>query len=235
LKENEFRSFLKQKKKSDATINSYINRVKTFEDYLTTKNKGLDEVTREDIEDFAFVWGKEQGLNTYQYLWGVQYYYWYTDDLTLHKTANEIKELVQLEKYNLRDFQNVNKEYVKMLASIGLRTASQILEKGKNPIRRAELAKQSRVPLDYIIELVKLSNLARIGGLKKKRARLFFDAGLDTLDKIASWDANELMEMLSEFVSRTGFQGSPSNLSETKHTVSMAKFLRRIVEYRVVF
>ncbi|MFX0205430.1 MAG: DUF4332 domain-containing protein [Candidatus Hodarchaeota archaeon] len=231
MNENEFRSFLKQKKKSDATINSYVNRVKTFEEYLATKTKGLDEVTREDIEDFAYVWGKEKGLNAYQYLWGIQYYYWYTDDMTLHKTANEIKEWVQLEKYNLRDFQDVNKEYIKMLASIGVRTASQMLEKGRNPAGRAELAQKSGVPLDYIVELVKLSNLARIGGLKKKRARLFFDAGLDTLDKIASWDASELMEMLSEFVSRTGFQGSPSNLSETKHTISMARFLQRIVEY----
>ncbi|MFX1284532.1 MAG: DUF4332 domain-containing protein [Promethearchaeota archaeon] len=231
MNETEFRAFLKQKKKPDATINSYINRVKTFEEYLASKSKGLDEVTREDIEDFAFVWGKEKGLNTYQYLWGVQYYYLFTKDLILHKIADEIKELVQLEKYNLRDFQDVNKEYIKMLSTQEIRTANQMLDKGRTPVGRTELAKKSGVPLDYIVELVKLSNLARIGGLKKKRARLFFDAGLDTLDKISSWDAHELMEMLSEFVSRTGFQGSPSNLSETKHTISKAKFLQRVVEY----
>ena len=231
MNKNEFRSFLKQKKKSDATIHSYINRVKTFEEYLITKNKGLNEVTREDIEDFTFVWGKEKGLNTYQYLWGVQYYYWFTEDFNLHQTADEIKELVQLEKYKLRDFQDINKEYVKMLGSIGIRTASQMLEKGRNPAGRTEVVKQTGVPIDYVIELVKLSNLARIGGLKKKRARLFFDTGLDTLDKIASWDTQELMEILTEFVKKTGFQGKHSSLSEVKHTIKMAKFLQRIIEY----
>jgi hypothetical protein len=233
LNENEFRNYLKQKKKPDATINSYINRVKTFENYLSTKNppKELDKITREDIEDFAFVWGKEKELNVYQYLWGVQYYYLYKGDLNLHRTSDEIKERVQLGNYKLGDFQDINRGYLKMLRSIGIRTAKEMLEKGRTPTERAELANKSGVPPDYILELVKLSNLARIGGLKKKRARLFYDAGLDTLDKIANWNAKDLTEKLSEFVKKTGFKGRASSLSEAEYTISMAKFLQRIVEY----
>ena len=74
------------------------------------------------------------------------------------------------------------------------------------------------MPFDYILELVKLSNLARIGGLKKKRARLFYDAGLDTLDKTVVWNAKEFTEMLSEFVKMTGFDGRAPSLSEAEHT-----------------
>jgi hypothetical protein len=233
LNETEFRTFLKQKKKPDDTINSYINRVKKFEEYLATKKqiKGLDEVTREDIEVFAFVWGKEKGLNVYQYLWGVQYYYLFKKELNLHRTADEIKELVQLEKYKLRDFQDVNKEYVKKLGSIKIRTAKQLLEKGRTPTERVELADQSGVPLDYILELVKLSNLARIGGLKRKRARLIYDAGFDTFDKIADLDAEDLTKRISDYIKKTNFKGRGASLSEARYTISMAKFLQRIVEY----
>jgi len=233
VNEDKFRDHLKQLKKPANTINSYINRVKTFESYLMEKNppKGLDEATREDIEDFAMVWGREKGLNVYQYLWGVQYYYLYTGDILLRNTSDEMKEWVQLEKYRLRDFQNIDKEHVKKLGSIGIRTARQLLERGRTPAERTEFELESGVPLDYIVELVKLSNLARIGGLKKKRARLFFDAGLDTLDKIASKDPNEVIDILSQHIERTGFDGRVSSTSEAEHTVSMAKFLRRIIEY----
>ncbi|MFW9997715.1 MAG: DUF4332 domain-containing protein [Candidatus Odinarchaeota archaeon] len=233
MDEDEFRTFLKQKKKPDATIDSYINRVKAFENYLAAKDnkKGLDEVTREDMENFAFIWGKEKRINTYLYLWGIQYYYLYKNDLNMHKTADEIKEWVQLEKYKLKEFQDVKKEYIEMLGSTGIRTAKQILEKGRTPAGRNELAKQSGVPLDYILELVKLSDLARIGGLKKKRARLFHDARLDTLDKIAKLEVKELIDILDEFIKETGLEQRGASLSEAEHTISMANFLQRIVEY----
>ncbi|MFX0152629.1 MAG: DUF4332 domain-containing protein [Candidatus Hodarchaeota archaeon] len=233
LNEEEFRSYLKQKKKPDNTISSYIKRVKTFESYLNAKNppKELDTITREDIEDFAFVWGKEKKIHTYLYLWGVQYYYLFKGVLNLHKTADEIKEWVQLEKYKLVNFEDINKEYVKMLRSIGIRTAKEMLEQGRTPTERTKLATQSGVPLDYILELVKLSNLARIGGLKKKRARLFYDAGLDTLDKIANLNVKDLIEKISEFVRKIDFKGRTCSLSEAEHAISMAKFLNRIVEY----
>ncbi|MHA2226783.1 MAG: DUF4332 domain-containing protein [Candidatus Hodarchaeales archaeon] len=233
MNENEFRSYLKQKKKPDDTIQSYINRVKTFESFLGGKRptKGLNQATREDMEEFAFVWGKKKGLNAYQYLWGIQYYYLYKKDLDLHKTAEEIKEWVQLEKYKLRDFQNIRKDLISQLGSIGIRTAEHLLEKGQTPTNRAELSELSGVPTDYILELVKLSNLARIGGLKKKRGRLFYDAGLDTLDKLANFDAEDLIEVLTKYIKTSGFKGRATSLSEAKYTISMAKFLPRIVEY----
>ncbi len=78
---------------------------------------------------------------------------------------------------------------------------------------------------------MKLSNLARIGGLKRKRARLFYDVGLDTLDKIACWDANDLTEKLEDFVKNSGFKGRGASLSEARHIISMEKFLQRIVVY----
>lgn len=233
MDENEFRAFLKRKKKQEATVNSYINRTKTFEEFLSTKSppKGLDDATREDIEDFALVWGKEQGINVYQYLSGIQYYFLYIKDLNLHNTANEMKEWVQLEKYKLKDFEDVKKEYIKSLGSVGIKTAKHMLEKGCTPIERAELAKQSGVPLDYILELVKLSNLAHIDGLKKKRARLFYNAGFDSLGKIAAKDSESLMNDIDDYIKKTGFSGRGVSLSEAKYTISMAKFLQRITEY----
>jgi hypothetical protein len=87
------------------------------------------------------------------------------------------------------------------------------------------------VPLSSILELVKLADLSRIVGLKRKRARLYYNAGLDTMDKIAQWDPEEMHQMFVKFVERTGFDGSPPPPPETAFAVKMAKYLPRIVEY----
>jgi hypothetical protein len=93
------------------------------------------------------------------------------------------------------------------------------------------LAKESGVPLGNIIELLKLSDLARIPGLKKVRARLYYEAGLDTLEKITGWDPEEMRQMFNEFIKQTGLDGIASLPKEAASTVATAKHLPKIVEY----
>jgi hypothetical protein len=106
-----------------------------------------------------------------------------------------------------------------------------MLDAGKTGKDRKRLAQETRIPVEGVLELVKLSDLARLPGLKAVRARLYYDAGLDTLDKIAAYDPEEMRKMLAEFVVRTGFKGIPPLPKEASSTVSLAKHLPRIVEY----
>jgi len=233
LDEGGFRDYLRGLKKPAGTIESYVKRVGVFEEFLAEggSGRGLGEATRGDLEEFAMVWGRGRGLNVYQYLWGVQFYYSFLGDAGMRDASDEMKEWVQLEKYRLRDFQGVDKGHVKALGSAGVRTARELLDGGRTVAGRAELEEVSGVPRDSVLELVKLANLARIGGLKKKRARLFYDAGFDTLDKIAVAEPGELIDALTRHIERTGFDGRASSQSEAGHTVTMAKFLQRIIEY----
>ena len=84
---------------------------------------------------------------------------------------------------------------------------------------------------DVILELVKLSDLARIPGVKGVRARLYCDAGVDTMEKMAEWRPEELRQMVDEFVERTGFEGIAPLPAEARFTVAQAKRLPKIVEY----
>jgi hypothetical protein len=87
------------------------------------------------------------------------------------------------------------------------------------------------IPLQTIVELVKLSDLARIPGIKGIRARLYHDAGVDTVEKMAGWEPEELRAMLLEFVERTGFEGIAPLSAEAAFSVARAKELPQIVEY----
>lgn len=69
---------------------------------------------------------------------------------------------------------------------------------------------------------------------KRKRARLYYDTGLDTLNTIAKWNHEEIRKILADFIGCTNFDGSIPTLGEAASSVKMVKNLRRILESRKV-
>jgi hypothetical protein len=66
--------------------------------------------------------------------------------------------------------------------------------------------------------------------VKGIRARLYFDAGVDTLEKMAQWDPVELREMLIEFVNQSNFDGIAPWPKEAHFTVETARKLPKILK-----
>lgn len=106
-----------------------------------------------------------------------------------------------------------------------------MLKAGRTPRARRRLADETGILLEAIVELVKLSDLARIPGIKSTRARLYHDAGVDTIEKMAEWDPEELRAMLLEFVERAGFGGIAPLPGEAAFSVARTKELPKLVEY----
>jgi len=102
---------------------------------------------------------------------------------------------------------------------------------GSTPATRQELAGRTGVPADAILELVKLSDLARLDGVKAIRARLYYDAGVDSVEKLASFEPEELLRLTAEFVQRTGFEGTAPLPKEALHTIEAARKLPKLVQY----
>jgi hypothetical protein len=106
-----------------------------------------------------------------------------------------------------------------------------MLRAGRTPSARQELAEATGVPLEAVVELVKLSDLSRIPGIKGIRAQLYHDAGMDTVQKLAGWDPEALRVALVDFVERTGFEGIAPLPAEVRYSVRQAQALERVVEY----
>jgi hypothetical protein len=149
----------------------------------------------------------------------------------MYCAVNELLGLDYLTKYNLKDFLGVNHQHTQALRKEGVVTCEHMLKAGRSEEDREKLAKKTGVPPSAILELVKLADMSRIVGLKSKRARLYYDAGLDTLDKIAKSDPEKMEKMFVEFVKRTKFDGTPPPLGEAAFAVKLAKYLPRVVEY----
>ena len=230
LDEQGFRRYLKKTGKSEKRCESEVRNVRKFEEYLSRhKNKKFGAETPEDLRDFVF-WAEGRRENVNVLLWVLNRYYSCVSNDLMFCAVNELLGLDYMKKGNLKDFLGVNHQHTQALRREGVFTSEHMLKVGRTAEGREKLAEKTGVPLSAILELVKLADLSRIVGLKRKRARLYYDAGLDTMDKIAEWDPKEVQQMLAEFVERTGFDGTAPTASEAAFAVKLAKYLPRIVE-----
>ena len=231
LDEEAFRRYLKKTGRSEKRCDSEVRHVKKFEEYLSRhKNKKLGAESPEDLKDFAnWAEGKREKINVL--LWVLNRYYSCVSNDLMFCAVNELIGAEFTKKGNLKDFLGVNHQHTQALRKEGVFTSEHMLKAGRTEEGRGKLAGKTGVPLSAMLELVKLADLSRIPGLARKRARLYYDAGLDTMDKIAKWDHEKMQQMLAEFVERTGFDGSPPTPFEAAFTVKLARHLQRIVEY----
>jgi hypothetical protein len=231
LDEEGFRRYLKKTGHTEKRCESEVRRLKKFEEYLSRhKNKKLGAETPEDLGDFVnWAEGKREKINVL--LWVLSRYYSCASNDLMLCAVNELIGIEFTKKGNLKDFLGVNHQHTQALRKEGVFTSEHMLRVGRTEEGREKLAEKTGLPLSAILELVKLADLSRIPGLARKRARLYYDAGLDTMDKIAKSDPEKMQKMFVEFVERTGFDGTPPPSSEAAFAVKLAKYLPRVVEY----
>ena len=232
MDKNEFIEFLKNKKKSERTIISYTDFVRQYEAYLFKhkKRKKIQKAGKKDLHDFA-KWGERNNLKINRYLWGIKEYYGFISKEELELEANAMIGERYLSQFKLKDFVGVKQSYIKKLAKEGIKTAKEMLYAGLNKQNRRKLSRNTGIPVEDVLELVKLADQARIGGHKKVRARLYHEAGFDTIDKIAACDSEEIRKKLADFIQKTDFKGIPPTPGEANNSVTMARYLKRLVEY----
>lgn len=132
--------------------------------------------------------------------------------------------------FKLRDFRGVDPAFIAKLEALHIKNAEQLLQAGCTRKKRAALAKETNIPEPSLLELVKLSDLARLPGVKGIRARLYFNAGVDSVEKMATWEPEALRMMVTRYVERTGFEGIPPLPKEVSSTVANAIKLPKVLE-----
>lgn len=129
--------------------------------------------------------------------------------------------------FKLREFRGVEPEYAARLEALGIKSAEQMLAAGRTKEERAALAAETSIPEAAILELVELSDLARLPGVKGIRARLYYDAGVHSVDELGRWEPEVLRQMVTGYVERAGFDGIPPLPKEASSTVANARRLPR--------
>jgi hypothetical protein len=232
--EEEFRAFLKRGGRSESAAGRCLRAAEEFAEYLQEQRGGrpLQEAEAEDLEAFVGWIERDPKASAKGHLWALRYYFQFAGREEMERLAGRLRqERVETKPAPLKGFPGVDPEHLAALAAAGIRHAGQMLAAGRTPADRQTLAEETGVPPDKILELVKLSDLSRLRGVRGIRARLYVDAGIDTMAKMAEWEPEALRETVVEFVERTGFEGVPTLPAEARATVAEARRLPQIIEY----
>jgi len=232
MDENSFRKFLKTAGKKDHVADGLVDHMRLCEKYLKARGcKDINAVCETDIRGYvatltpADVKKRMRALALYLKAVG---------NLKMATFASGIREgeIAGTRKaFKLGGFRGVDPAAIDTLAAIGVVTTDDLLALGATPQARRQLAAKTKIPATVILELVKLSDLSRLGAVKSVRARLYYEAGLDTPDKFTSWDADDLRRNLIEFVEKTGFDGIAPLPKELRNTIETARRLPKVVKY----
>ena len=133
--------------------------------------------------------------------------------------------------FKLKDFRGIKPEVIARLEARRIKTAEQLLATGRTGELRAILAAKTGVAEEDLLELIRLSDLARLPGVKGIRARLYYDAGVDSVEKMASWEPESLRLMVTKYVEQSGFDGIPPLPKEVSSTIANAQKLPKVVEF----
>jgi hypothetical protein len=237
MDETEYRDYMKKiRKQTPEQIEKHVARIKDFEKFLNEKfKKNTDTASLEEMihymekfetkEDEVFL---EHQFSIYQY-YRSMYNQYFSDEL--HKL---MCERTGQERYifEIKKFKGVDKDNIKKLIEHGIINIEDVHEATKSAKRRKELAAKTKLPEEWILKLSKLSDLARIAGLKGTRSLLYYDAGVETLEEIATWDPVQLREHFIDFYEITNYQGAkPPTQKECNNHVRIAKSLPNIIEF----
>lgn len=226
--------FLKRRGQSETATKRCLALVKEFEKFLHDQRNGriVVDAREEDLQQFVLWVESKPKHSAKSHLWALCYYYEHAGNDVMRRLASSLRaQRITRKALPLKDFVGVQRQHVDKLATLGIRTAEDMLRAGQSPSRRQELSNRTGIPVNAILEFVKLADLSRIFGVKRTRARLYHDSGVDTIEKMAQWDPKALRTMLVEFVERTGFDGIATLPKEAEFTVAEAKRLPRVVEY----
>jgi hypothetical protein len=106
-----------------------------------------------------------------------------------------------------------------------------MLQAGSCPESRRDLSIQTGIPEEIILEFVKLSDLARIPGVKGVRARLYYEIGIDSVEKMGNLDPQDLRNQAVDYIERSKFDGVPPLPAEAEYTVEKARTLPSVVRF----
>jgi hypothetical protein len=227
-----FRMYLRRGGRSESAARSAARHVAAFADYLHTIGATLDAVTPTHLE--SYVDHVESGAKTSakKHLWALRYYFQFSGNDDLASLTSDLRQQrIQRTPFPLQDFRGIDPNHLVALADAGITHIEHLHAAARTPANRAALAAQTGVPPAAILKLTRLSDLARIPGVKGIRARLYHDSGFDTLDKLAACDPAELRAFLLDWVERTGFDGIAPLPKEAAFTVKAAQSLPRIIQF----
>ena len=131
----------------------------------------------------------------------------------------------------LGEIPGVDGNAIEKLASVGIKHSKHFFERGQSNKMREKLALDTGISKKILLELAKLSDLARVRGIGATYTRLCYETGADTLEKMAGWDPEDLRQAALQVNQEQGITKVVPPLKDFKQYVELAGDLPKQMEF----
>lgn len=132
---------------------------------------------------------------------------------------------------SLLEIEGIGESSAAKLKAAGVRSLEALLEAGKTPKARKELAEKSGIDESRLLKWVNMADLFRIKGVAEEYSELLEASGVDTVPELAQRNANNLYEKLSSVNSEKKLVRKMPTQTQVTSWVEQAKSLGRVIEY----
>lgn len=127
--------------------------------------------------------------------------------------------------YNVIDIEGIGPTYAEKLAASGIKTTSDLLEKGGSKSGRSHIATATGIPESLILTWVNHADLFRIKGIAGQFSELLEAAGVDTVKEFATRNAENLHKKLLGTNQQFGLSGKVPAVESLQEMIDQAKTL----------
>jgi len=129
------------------------------------------------------------------------------------------------------DVEGIGVKYAELLQKAGVRTTDALLEKGKTPKGRQELAKSTGISESLLLQWVNHADLYRIKGVGSEYSDLLEAAGVDTVPELANRKPENLFQKLVSVNKEKKLVRKLPTEHQIEDWVSQAKQMARVITY----
>ena len=132
---------------------------------------------------------------------------------------------------SLIKIEGIGEKYATKLRMVGISTTETLLDKGRTPKGRKEIAEKSGITETLILEWVNLADLFRIKGVGEEYSDLIEEAGVDTVVELAQRNPANLYESVVTVNKKKKLVRKLPTQAQIGDWVKQAKKLPRVVSY----
>ena len=143
--------------------------------------------------------------------------------LDIYKGALNMASLIRIE--------GIGNKYATKLKMVGISTTAALLEKGRTPQGRKDIAEKSGITKTLILEWVNLADLFLIKGVGEEYSDLLEEAGVDTVVELAQRNPANLYASVVDVNKKKKLVRKLPTEDQIRDWVKQAKKLPRVVEY----
>lgn len=133
--------------------------------------------------------------------------------------------------YKIIEIEGVGDQYAQKLQAASINTVNELLDKGKTPKGRQQLAEETGISPKLILKWVNHADLFRINGIGPQFAELLEASGVDTVKELRHRVAQNLEKRMIEVNDLKHLTRRVPTASELQKMIDQAKALDPMVCY----